>query len=113
MGHIRHHAIIVTGYKNTDINRARRKAKKLSLAVSNIVNSPVNGYMSFFVAPDGSKEGWAESYTGDENRIEFINYLQSIRYTDTSSPLSWIEIFYGDDDKIADIIQHDGQFYVE
>lgn len=110
MGYIRHHAIVVTGYCEKDISKAQTKAKKLSMAVSNIVESPLNGYFSFFVAPDGSKEGWAESAAGDETREDFINYLNSMRYSDTSSPLSWIEMFYGDEENKASIVQHDDHF---
>ena len=64
--------------------------------VSLPVDSPVNSYVSFFVAPDGSKEAWAESNEGDANRERFIAYLESRRHPDLSSPVQWVIVQSGD-----------------
>ena len=57
MGYMRHHAIVVSSaYVN--LNNARSSARKFNLNPSQIIESRVNGYKSFFIPPDGSKEGW-------------------------------------------------------
>lgn len=108
MGYMRHHAIVVTGDYGDYIENAHSKAAELFFNVSGILESPVNGYKSFFIPPDGSKEGWAQSDDGDKDREEFVNYLNSLRYEDGSSPLDWAELFYGDDNGDAQIVNHSG-----
>ena len=50
MGHVTHHAIVVTSFDERDINAARDTAISiLGLSVSPIVESPVNGYHTFLV----------------------------------------------------------------
>ena len=110
MGYIRHHAIVVTG---TDyipmagnpqgITPAQAKAVEIFGArnVSALLKSVMNGYHSFFVQPDGSKEGWADSDTGDRLRDEFVAWLDVQRYTDGSGPLDWVEVQYGDDELVT------------
>jgi hypothetical protein len=76
MGTIQHDAIIVTGrdYKNhCPVKRLHNVAKIIFPSVSDILESGTNGYQSFFVPPDGSKEMWEESDTGDERRKIFID----------------------------------------
>jgi hypothetical protein len=80
--------------------------------ISYMVKSRVNGYTSFLVSPDGSKEGWAESEEGDNRRATFIEWLRSKRYEDGSSPYSWAEVLYGDDDQQAAIVAHDADGHV-
>ncbi len=41
------------------------------------VFADINGYLSFFVAPDGSKEGWSESQNGDEAREKLTLWLDA------------------------------------
>ena len=67
----------------------------------------VNGSRSFLVAPDGSKEGWLESATGDAMRSEFVAYLRSLAYEDGSTPLSWVELSYGGDDDEVQVYASD------
>lgn len=95
MGTIAHHAIIVTG-SSESIERAREKAVEIFkvdpedhelfnrimghpviAGVTNIVASGVNGYDSFMVAPDGSKEGWGLSDEGDKRRKELLDWLEA------------------------------------
>ncbi|MHA1833592.1 MAG: hypothetical protein ACTSV7_06335 [Candidatus Baldrarchaeia archaeon] len=102
MGYYEHHAIILTG-DNTGTDDAPKGAiisayefcLKLGLNPSSLVYSPVNAFISFFVPPDGSKEGWLESDEGDDKRELFKNWLISKNY----SCLDWIEIRYGGDFK--------------
>lgn len=59
MGYVKHNSIIVTDYKDDRIITIHKKARKMfGVHVSDIVASELNGYCSFFIAPDGSKEGW-------------------------------------------------------
>ena len=73
MGHIRHNAIIVTGYSSGGTfqgttQKAHDKAIELGLLVTDIVNGKANGYSSFMICPDGSKEGWDLSNEFDSKR---------------------------------------------
>jgi len=60
MGFISHHAIIVTsnGYDEADrkLQEAHDYANKyFGSLTTQIIQSPLNGYKTFFIAPDGSK----------------------------------------------------------
>ena len=107
MGYIRHHAIVVTDHSHGEfIEAARDAATRFGLSVSDIVMSPNNRYRSFLVAPDGSKEGWEESDKADTARASLISWLEDQRYDDGSSPLDWVEVRFGGDDRGASIISH-------
>lgn len=108
MGYIRHHAIIVTSWDEERMEVARNKAIEVfgELMVSTFVQSKVNGNISFFIGPDGSKEGWEESESSDVNRGIFIDWLKSQAFEDGSSIYSWVELFYGDDNGKAGITAH-------
>ena len=108
MGYIKHHAIVVTSYHNDDIKKAKKKANKIfgKHYVSKIIITEVNGYHSFFISPDGSKEGWGESNDGDENREKFVEWLNKYAYDDGSNSLSFCEFFYGDDEGKSKIVNH-------
>lgn len=105
MGYMRHHAIVVTSFSVERIAPAHTQAKSLFSQVSEIIQSPINGYWSFLVAPDGSKEGWQESADGDASRDTFVSWLEAQRYEDGSSPLDWAEVQYGDDDRETKIVR--------
>jgi hypothetical protein len=119
MGYIRHHAIVVTSYASfgSSLEDAHEKAKEIfntmnhyndsrNNVVSEIVVSPVNGYASFFIAPDGSKEGWEESQDGDTKRELFIRWINEQAYEDGSNSISYAELFYGDDEGHSEIVNH-------
>lgn len=109
MGLIRHHAIVVTATYDTRadggehgehwIDRAYRQASIVFPA--HLITPPndqaTNSTYSFLVVPDGSKEGWEESDAGDGRRKLFVEWLQSQAYGDGSSPLTWVEVVYGDE----------------
>ncbi len=97
MGYMRHHAIIVTGSHGNYLSRARKKAVSLFPYVSPISKVSINGYQSFFIPPDGSKEGWDESDLGDNARQKFKTWLRALCHEDYSSPLQWVEVQYGDE----------------
>jgi hypothetical protein len=102
VGYMCHNAVIVTGWREEDMISAHDHASKLANEhgacwVSPLSPQLTNGYQSFFVAPDGSKEGWAESKNGDAVRHGLIEWLQAHRYSDGSSSMNWVEIQFADD----------------
>jgi len=101
MGYIKHNAIICTAWNKESVIEAKDKAKEIfssnqegsSCLVSEIVEYIVNEGYSFFIAPDGSKEGWDDSNNCDTSRKEFTEWLDnSDNYCD------YIEVRFGGDD---------------
>lgn len=105
MGYERNHAIVVSdcGYGDF-IEQAHAKAIELGGAVTPIINGAINHVRSFAVLADGSKEGWGESEKGDQQRAELIEFLRSLYYEDFSSPISWAEVQYGDDERATCVV---------
>jgi len=97
MGYIRDHAIVVVGTYGEHIEEAHAKATEIFPWVSPVSPKAMNGSRSFFVPPDGSKEGWLESTEGDEKRAMFVRWLHHQTYDDGSSPLQWVELHMSDD----------------
>jgi len=93
MGFIRHDAIIVTAGHAIYIEEAKNKAEEIGLEASRIVESPMNGYLSFLIAPDGSKEGWEDSNEGDAMRDEWIAWAK-----DHGDGICWGHVSYGGDE---------------
>jgi hypothetical protein len=108
MGYMRHHAIIVSdhGYGEHIEDAHREAILAFGSLVSPILPKTINGVRTFLVGPDGSKEGWEPSNTGDKNRDFFTSWLSNQRYEDGSGPLSWVEVQYGDEDGHTSIITH-------
>lgn len=109
MGYIRHHTIVVTSWSESEIKKAHHVAQGIFEQVSEVIEAPVNSYFSFFIPPDGSKEGWAASDKGDLGRKKFKEYLRSTEYDDGSCSLDWVELFYGDDNGEVAIVDHDNK----
>jgi len=106
MGYIRHDAVIVTSFDKTHLTTALKKAKQLGLPVSGIVESNINHYVSFLIAPDGSKEGWAASAEGDQARDTWKAWANNERKAGELW-LYWAHVSYaGDDVKDCKIIEH-------
>lgn len=102
MGYMAHHTIVVTSWSSESLLAAHTKANELGCGVSNIVGPLQNAECSFFVAPDGSKEGWPESDEGDHRRAMFIAWLRRER-----SWCDWVAVrFGGDDPDLARITVH-------
>jgi hypothetical protein len=100
MGYIRNHTIAVTGGNYRDeVDEAHKiacqifKRHDLEMLVSPLVQHASNGGAAFFIAPDGSKEGWATSQSGDDARQEFKDWLRV-----SNLYLDWAEIVLGGDD---------------
>lgn len=95
MGTIYHRTIVVTGYNLESTTEAHTMATEyLGHLVSPIVKSQTNGYASFFIAPDGSKQGWDTQEKADAGRTAFIAWLEKNR---PRLYLDWIAVLYGAD----------------
>ena len=94
MGYIMHDAIIVTAFRDQDAVAGRDKAEELGLPVSNLVRSMVNGYTTFLIAPDGSKEGWSDSDKYDGIRARWLEWAHKA-YAD-GMYLKWCHVRYGE-----------------
>ena len=110
MGHIRHEAIIVTGYRADpeypgapDITHAQDKATMLGLEVTDIIQSVMNGYTTFVVVPDGGKEGWS---TSDEYGLRRASFLEWLKTNNRNFLFDWVHIQYGDDDGVTEVKAH-------
>lgn len=109
MGYMRHHAIIVTSFDDELLEQAHAKATELGMSTSPILGEVTNGYRTFLVGPDGSKEGWDESDRGDLRRAAFVGWLNQQRHEDESSNLDWVEVQYGDDDLETRIVNDESE----
>lgn len=90
MGNIAHHAIVVTGINEIAVVKAHNSAGLWGLAPSAIMASPVNGFLSFFIGPDGSNEGREASNDYDKARKNFRAQLRK-------TGLTYVEVCYGDE----------------
>ena len=108
MGYIKHNSTIVVSWKEEDVVAAHEMAKEIfsdklrggDQLISPILNSVVNDDYSFFIAPDGSKEGWSDSKMGDLARIEFLDWLHNAdNYCD------YIDVRFGGDDEHENIVR--------
>lgn len=106
MGYMRHHAIVVSSWNKELLEQAHDQAMTLCASVTEITKETVNGYSSFLVAPDGSKEGWDASDEGDVARAKLVKWLDEQRYDDDSTSLDWVEVQFADDDMHSHIV-HD------
>ena len=105
MGYIRHDAIIVTDWNEDRLNAARDKAMELGLIVSEIVSSETNGYVSFLIAPDGSKEGWDTSEEHETRRDKWKQWIK----TEEQFHTDWVHINYGGEEpENTHIEEHNG-----
>lgn len=106
MGYIRHDAIVVSGWCERRTQKAHEKAVEIGLLVTPIVISKVNAQRSFLIAPDGSKEGWPDSESGDAQRAEWIEWAKK-------EPELWIDWahvnFGGDEPEKATLKEHNGK----
>ncbi len=102
MGYIKHHAIVVVGWEEKT-DAAHAKAIEFGNTVSAVIAAPTNGYRTFLIAPDGSKEGWDNSDRGDAARTAFIEWATAWRY---AAYVSWAEVVIGEDDDDAYVSRH-------
>lgn len=110
MGYMRHHAIVVTTWQDKLITEAHQKACEIfgNNQVTPVIGPTIiNGFYSFFVGPDGSKEGWGESDLGDASRSSFIKWINDqADKDDGSNSLKYAELYYGDEQRKSEITAH-------
>lgn len=100
MSYVRHEAIIVNGYRAEEVAQAHSFAVAIfrGLGMEQLVSPlsrwAVNGGASFFVAPDGSKEGWTESDLAEAGRKRLLKRLELL-----DDSLDWVLVLVGGDDK--------------
>lgn len=105
MGYMRHNAIVVTSSSPSAFDKVYAFAVASGACVTNVVDGVVNGYRSFMVCPDGSKEGWAQSEVGDLQRFAILDYIRTFAWPeDGSSPIDWVEVQFGDDRKVTEVV---------
>lgn len=99
MGYERHNAIVVTSWDKDKVKEAHEQASRMFWWVSPISPEAINGYTSFFIPPDGSKEGWPESIAADKTRSAFMDWVNGKAYDDGSNSLRVVDVsFSGDGD---------------
>ena len=91
MGTIIHNAIIITGIDD-DLDSVRELAIDIfDYPIPELAYGKANGYVSLFIPPDGSKEGWETSNQFNEMREGFIKGVKTLnKFVDI------IEIAYGE-----------------
>ena len=103
------HCIVVTGSVGaygdpaTALRAAYRKIREIPesvLFVSPIMQSYLPGLETFFIGPDGSKEGWDISDRGNQEREKIIEYLRA------EAGLHWVEVQYGHDHADTRVLRH-------
>lgn len=108
MGYYAHHAIVVTGGKE-EIEQAHDLAVLICELGGPTVTPPLsaraNGFASFAILPDGSKEGWECSARGDECRQRFITGLR-----ESGIRVDFVEVrFGGDNPGATSVVQYGGE----
>jgi hypothetical protein len=101
MGYIRHTAIVVTGWNDVHIEKARTEAERLGLNPSEALPSKINGYETILIPPTGSKIGWEDAKVGEQAMDEFCGWMRS-----SELYLEWVRVDYGDDDCEATIMDN-------
>ena len=99
MGVVNHNIIVATTWDTTVASRLDQWISDLDERWHGLFvrgTSTINGYKSFVLLPDGSKEGWQESDDGDALRFRLMNRLGEDDYEDGSSPWDWVAIGYGE-----------------
>lgn len=107
MGNFKHHTIIVTGSADEpDMAEVHELAvRTFSRAlVTPVQVAPFQGWASFAVLPDGSKEGHDGSVQFDEARTRFIEHIKT-------RDVDWVEVAFGGDnaDVHTRVERHCGQ----
>lgn len=102
MGWVAHDVAIVTTWFRPDEERPDMDAFRATLPerwrplVVGPVPGVVNEYVTYAFLPDGSKEGWDDSVSGDHYREQFLA-LFTRAYEDGSSPDDVVEVRFGED----------------
>ncbi len=114
MRNIRHHSIIVTVNDKATIEDLRKKinevytknmeAKNGFQLLSPTIPSLINNFFSFFIAPDGSKEGYDASDDADRVRKLVLEMLRNYKPKEDTVIVQFVELFYGDENEPSSIL---------
>lgn len=100
MGIMNHNAVIATTWSSEKADILQKWIEKLTKDeqrfIVRVEETLTNGYHTFIIVPDGSKEGWEDSNNGDRLRELIIMRLSKDNYNDNSSPWDWVEIGFGE-----------------
>lgn len=99
MGVENNNAVLATTWNESEVERIKEWIETLPTewaALFAIVPAIVNFKTTIVMCPDGSKEYWDISNTGNDIRKQFIAELVKADYEDGSSPWDWIEVGYGE-----------------
>ena len=115
MRNIQHHTIVITCNDRNVLESIREKAIQLyksdmeasngSKLLTEIHESLINSYFTFFVIPDGSKEGYDASDDADIIREKLIAFIKPLALS-SDYHLSYVELTFGDDTGKAVILNH-------
>jgi hypothetical protein len=100
MGTVIHMAFVVTSWNRELLAKAYDFAASdadIGPLVSPIIESTINSYWSFFIAPDGSKLGWGHREAADEGRRRVTEWIQAQAYEDGGNSLEWCCVPFGND----------------
>ena len=117
MGREKYKVMVVTGLPE-DVAKVRKKAKKIlnkafpyeSVAsnpdklVSEPIQSLINGYHTFMIAPDGSKEGWDIQKQATEARLKIGKWIDKAIDQDHLC-VDYVEVMFGRDQTFPQILQ--------
>lgn len=113
MGYVIHEVIIITCYAEELAKKAHVKAKELlqpldkfdpDRIVTDIVLSNINAYYTFFIAPDGSKQGWESAKYFAIQRERFLSWLV-LQEEEEGVWYQWVEVKYGKTEFGNNVIQ--------
>ena len=91
MGAIWHNSIVVTSSDVDELIVVWKKAVELfGQLVSPVISSNHNSFTSFFIAPDGSKNGWPESDDMNRRRAALCKFMSSCTF------VRYVDVGYGD-----------------
>lgn len=99
MGVENNNAVIATTWCDLSVEIIKTWVKTLPddwQSLFAFVPALANGKTTVVLCPDGSKEGWNLSDTGDMLRQQFIDKMTESNYSDGSNPWDWIEVGYGE-----------------
>lgn len=113
MGYLRHECLIVNHWDAERVAKAHQAALDIfgaitdgmgtqyATLVSPVIPHVANGGAAFFVAPDGSKEGWLPSELAEEAREALAATLDEI-------DVDWAIVEVGGDDDVFKVIKASG-----
>jgi hypothetical protein len=99
MGMINHNVVVATTWSREAEEKVEAFVNSLPLPTRQLfvwTDGLYNGYTTVVMIPDGSKEGHQASDGFDNVRDRFVAELESMDYSDGSSPWQWVEIGYGE-----------------